>query len=159
MLESISIVGGVVISFFITYGTRHMSGEVAFRLPFGLQMVCSTVLAVCINFYPYSPRWLALVGRPAEALKSLERLRRLPATDPRVQREHRGILLETEIQKALQEKKRPGVRGIKHEVWSWLDLFRGKPMLRRTSVAMGVAVFQQFRLVVPRNLATRACNH
>lgn len=107
-------------------------------------MVCSTLLGVFINFYPFSPRWLALVGRSEDALKSLERLRRLPATDPRVQREHRGILIETEVQKALAEKKHPGVKGIKRELHLWLDLFSSKPMRRRTVVAVGACVFQQF---------------
>lgn len=144
MLESISIVGGVVISFFITYGTRHLDGDISFRLPFGLQMVCSTLLGVGISFYPYSPRWLALAGRPDNSLQSLQRLRRLPASDPRIQSEHQGILLELELQKVIQEQNHPGLRGIRLEIQNWLDLFRGKPMRRRTAVAVGVAIFQQF---------------
>jgi len=144
VLESISIVGGVVISFFITYGTRHLDGDMSFRLPFGLQMICSTLLGIGINFYPYSPRWLALVGRPDEALQSLVRLRRLPASDSRIQSEHRGIILDNELQKVIREKNHPGMGGIKLEIQCWLDLFRGKPMLRRTAVAVGVAIFQQF---------------
>lgn len=39
VLESVSIVLGVVISYWITYGTRHIAGEASFRIPFGLQMV------------------------------------------------------------------------------------------------------------------------
>ncbi|GME34568.1 putative high-affinity glucose protein [Neofusicoccum parvum] len=143
VLESISIVGGVVCSFWITYGTRSLPGEAAFRLPFGLQMVCSTLLGIGIHFYPYSPRWLALVNRPQEALKSLERLRRLPATDERVQIEHKGILSEVEMEKVVQEKRHPGAKGIKLEILGWLDLFR-KRSWRRTAVGMGVAFFQQF---------------
>lgn len=143
VLESISIVGGVVISFWITYGTRHLAGEAAFRLPFGLQMVCSTLLGAGIHFYPYSPRWLALVNRPQEALKSLERLRRLPATDNRVQIEHKGILSEVEMEKLVQEKRHPGAKGLRLEVLGWLDLFR-KRSWRRTAVGVGVAFFQQF---------------
>lgn len=144
MLESISIVGGVVVAFFITYGTRRLEGEIAFRLPFGLQMICSTFLGIGINFYPFSPRWLALVGRPQEALKSLQRLRRLPASDPRVYNEHQGIILEAELGRAIREKKHPNANGLVLEIQNWLDLFRGKPMLHRTAVAVGVAVFQQF---------------
>ena len=144
VLESISIVGGIVVSFFITYGTRNLDGEISFRLPFGLQMVCSTLLSVGINFYPYSPRWLALAGRPDDSLRSLQRLRRLPVTDRRVQDEHRDILVEVELQNGTRERKHPGVRGLRLEMQCWLDLFRGKPMLRRTAVAVGVAFFQQF---------------
>ncbi|KAI9899817.1 hypothetical protein N3K66_006278 [Trichothecium roseum] len=145
VLESISIVTGVVVSFFITYGTRHIAGEASFRLPFGLQMVCSTLLGIFINFYPYSPRWLALVDRPADALESLSRLRRLPTTDTRVRAEHQGILAETELQRLLWDKKHPGQKGLfRRELTAWMDLFRSKPMLRRSAVAVGVAFFQQF---------------
>ncbi|KAB2570164.1 High-affinity glucose transporter [Lasiodiplodia hormozganensis] len=143
VLESISIVTGVVSSFWITYGTRHLPGEASFRLPFGLQMVCSTLLGIGINFYPYSPRWLALVNRPQEALRSLERLRRLPATDVRVQMEHKDILSEVEIEKLVQEKRHPGAKRLKLEVLGWFDLFR-KRSWRRTAVGVGVAFFQQF---------------
>lgn len=116
MLESISIVGGVVISFWVTYGTRHLEGEASFRIPFALQMVSSTLLGLGILAFPYSPRWLALVDRPEEALTSLSRLRRLPPTDSRVQAEHRGILTEVAIQKKIQHKKHPGLGGIRLEV-------------------------------------------
>lgn len=142
VLESISIVTGVVVSFFITYGTRHLQGDLAFRLPFGLQMVGSTFLGIGISFYPYSPRWLALVDRPQQALDSLLRLRRLPASDSRIQTEHTGIIQEVEVQKLVQEKKHPGSKGSKLEILGWIDLFRGSTF-RRTIVAMGVAFFQQ----------------
>lgn len=39
VLESVSIVLGVVISYWITYGTRYIDSEASFRIPFGLQMV------------------------------------------------------------------------------------------------------------------------
>ncbi|KAF4984910.1 hypothetical protein FDECE_16990 [Fusarium decemcellulare] len=142
VLESVSVVAGVVVSFWITYATRDLDGEISFRLPFGLQMVCSTILGLGIHFFPYSPRWLALVDRPDDALKSLERLRRLPATDSRVQKEHNGILSEVALQKLIQEKRHPGVKGLKLEVLGWMDLFRKKSW-RRTAIGFGVAFFQQ----------------
>ncbi|OMP84372.1 High-affinity glucose transporter [Diplodia seriata] len=143
VLESISIVTGVVSSFWITYGTRHLPGEASFRVPFGLQMVCSTVLGLGIHLYPYSPRWLALVDRPDAALQSLSALRRLPASDVRVQMEHKDILSEVEIEKLVREKRHPGAKRLKLEVLGWLDLFR-KRTWRRTAVGVGVAFFQQF---------------
>ncbi|KAG9562359.1 hexose carrier protein, partial [Aureobasidium melanogenum] len=143
VLESISICLGVVIAFWITYGTKELSGEIAYRLPLGLQMVCATLLGVCIHFFPYSPRWLASVGRNEEALSSLCKLRRLPDTDARVRTEYEGILAEVEFEIAMQEKRHPGVHGIKLELLSWADLFT-KKVWRRTAVGMGVAFFQQF---------------
>lgn len=143
MLESISIVTGVVVSFWITYGTRNIPSETSFRLPFGLQMLGSTILGIGVHFYPFSPRWLALVGRREAALQSLQQLRRLPASDPRIQAEYAAVLAEVEIQKLHQEKNHPGASGLKLEILGWLDLFTPK-MWRRTVVAVGVAFFQQF---------------
>ncbi|EOO01193.1 putative high-affinity glucose protein [Phaeoacremonium minimum UCRPA7] len=143
VLESISIVSGVVISFWITYGTRYIDSEVSFRLPLGLQMVCATILGVCIHFFPYSPRWLALVGRNDECMTSLCKLRGLPPTDARVQKEFKGIVAEVEFNKVILAEAHPGAGGIKLEVLSWIELFEPK-MLRRTAVACGVCFFQQF---------------
>lgn len=142
-LESISIVSGVVISFFITYGTRHMKGDISFRLAFGLQLVSSTILGVLIHMFPYSPRWLCLKGRNDEALAALCKLRRLPDIDERIQIEHAGIIAEVELQKAMQDRAHPGKTGLRLELAQWVDLFKRK-MWRRTVVGVGVAFFQQF---------------
>lgn len=143
VLESISIVSGVVLSYWLCFGTRYMSGEIAFRLPFGLQMVCAAILGTCIHLFPFSPRWLSLVGRDDEALQSLAKLRRLPETDERVQIEWRGIMAEVEFQKVLQDRLHPGKSGFKLELLQWKDLFT-KKVMRRTLVGCGVAFFQQF---------------
>ncbi|CAI6095971.1 unnamed protein product [Clonostachys chloroleuca] len=143
VLESISIVSGVVIAYWITFATRHMEGSISFRLPLGLQMVCATCVGVGIHFFPFSPRWLALVGRNQDSLISLSKLRRLPETDERVQAEYKSIVAEVEFQRLMQEAKHPGVSGLKLEVLLWLDLFDGKNW-RRVVVGCGVCFFQQF---------------
>lgn len=143
VLESISIVSGVVLSYWISYGTKFMDGEISFRLPFGLQMVSAAIIGVGIHIFPYSPRWLALVGREEDALESLAKLRRLPTIDDRVQTEYRGIIAEVEFQKIVLEKAHPGKSGLRLEIATWLDLFTKKTW-RRTAVGMGVAFFQQF---------------
>ncbi|KAE8150393.1 general substrate transporter [Aspergillus avenaceus] len=143
VLESVSIVSGVVIAYWITFGTRLIESEVSFRLPFGLQMVCATILGVGIHFFPYSPRWLALVGRQQECLASLSKLRGLPDTDERVQAEFQGIITEVKFQELMKERMHPGKVGFKLELASWLDLF-GRKGWRRTVVGCGVTFFQQF---------------
>lgn len=120
-----------------------MAGEISFRLPLGLQMVCAILLGIFIHLFPYSPRWLAMVDRSEDALESLSRLRRLPPSDVRVQTEFRGILAEVAFENSLQEKKHPGSRGIKREVQAWADLFDLKSW-RRLVVGCGVCFFQQF---------------
>lgn len=132
-----------MISFWITYGTKEIASEVSFRLPLGLQMVCATILGIGIQFFPYSPRWLTLVNRNDECLMSLCKLRGLPPSDARVQKEYKGIVAEIEFNKMVLAKKHPGAGSFKLEVLSWLDLFDRK-MLRRTAVGCGVCFFQQF---------------
>ena len=89
-------------------------------------MVCATLLGICIHIFPYSPRWLALVGRRQECMASLARLRNLPPTDERVQSEYHGILAEIVLQHIVEEKNHPGIKGWKLEAYSWLDLFKKK---------------------------------
>lgn len=120
-----------------------MSGSITFRLPFGLQMVSATLLGLGIHFFPYSPRWLALVNRREECLACLCKLRGLPESDERVQNEYTSIITEIAIQNLAFERQHPGAIGIKLEVLSWLDLFRRK-LWKRTAVGVGVAFFQQF---------------
>lgn len=107
-------------------------------------MVPATLLAVGIHFFPYSPRWLAMVDRSDDSLKALGRLRRLPLDDPRVQTEWRGILAEVAYQRALTSKDHPGAAGWRLEMWEWLDLF-SKKIIKRTIVACGICFFTQVR--------------
>lgn len=120
-----------------------MEGDIAFRLPLGLQMVSATIVGVGILFFPYSPRWLALVGRTEDALSNLSRMRRLPPDDSRVLTEYQGIIAEAQFQKTVLERRHPGKQGFKLEVLTWLDLFSSKTW-RRTAVGCGILFFQQF---------------
>lgn len=143
VLESISICLGVVVAFYVTYGTRHMEGEISFRLPFALQMVSATIVGVGILFFPYSSRWLALVGRNDDALDNLARMRRLPIDDERIQIEYCGIIAESQFQKTVTERRHPGKKGPRLEILQWLDLFNPSTR-RRTAVGCGILFFQQF---------------
>ena len=84
VLESISIVTGVLLSYWISYATRLIPSEASFRLPFGLQIVSAAIIGIGIHFFPFSPRWLAMVDREEEALNALAKLRGLPNNDERV---------------------------------------------------------------------------
>ncbi|KAI0425101.1 general substrate transporter [Xylaria sp. FL1042] len=143
VLESISIVSGVVIAFWITYGTRFIQSEASFRLPFALQIVPALFLGAGILFFPFSPRWLALVGRNDDCLASLSKLRNLPVDEPRVQKEYQAIIIEAEFQRVMQERKHPGKQGLRLELLQWVDLFSRK-MWRRMAVGIGISFFQQF---------------
>ncbi|KAI9651915.1 MAG: hypothetical protein M1831_007495 [Alyxoria varia] len=143
VLEAVSIVTGVCSAYWISYGTSFLQGQIAFRLPFGLQMACAILLGIGIHFYPYSPRWLALIGRKQEALDSLAQLRDLPASDDTVKTEWEGIIAEVRFQNVMLERTHPRIGGIALELLTWFDLFKRKSW-RRTAVGVGVGFFQQF---------------
>ncbi|KAI7499854.1 hexose carrier protein [Hortaea werneckii] len=112
-------------------------------LPFALQNVSALLLGVMIQFFPYSPRWLAMKDRHEDCLASLCKLRGLPTDDNRVQAEYRGIITEVRIQNVMLERRHPGISGVKLEVAQWLHLL-SKKRWRRTAAGAGVTFFQQF---------------
>ncbi|KAI4280449.1 MAG: hypothetical protein L6R38_004459 [Xanthoria sp. 2 TBL-2021] len=149
VLEEFCIVFGIVVAYWITYGTRYISGEWAWRLPFLLQMIPSTVLGLGILFLPFSPRWLASKGRDSEALQSLGKLRQLPVTDQRVEQEWFDIRAEVAFHRQTSAMTNPTLQSksklnsVKLELVSWMDCFR-RGCWRRTHVGIGLMFFQQF---------------
>jgi MFS family permease len=50
---------GSILATFTVYGTNlHLQGDIVWRLPLWLQMVCPGIVALFIWFLPESPRWL-----------------------------------------------------------------------------------------------------
>ncbi|RSL37933.1 hypothetical protein CEP53_015345, partial [Fusarium sp. AF-6] len=150
VFEELSIVAGIVIAFYITYGTRYISSHWSWQLPFLLQILPGLVLGFGAVFLPYSPRWLASKDREDEALANLAKLRALPATDPRVQREWIEIIAEARFQTGILKERHPrltertDISGrMRLEFVSWTDCL--KPgCWRRTLVGAGIMFFQQF---------------
>ncbi|KKY20137.1 putative mfs monosaccharide [Diplodia seriata] len=150
VLEEFSIVAGIVIAYWITYGTQYIPTEWSWRLPFLLQIIPGLVLGVGIVFLPFSPRWLASKGRDQEALESLAKLRQLPKSDTRVVQEWYDIRTEVAFQKEIAQERHPKLFGsrkaidrAKLELVSWTDCFK-KGCWRRTHVGVGLMFFQQF---------------
>ncbi|WWC87437.1 uncharacterized protein L201_002326 [Kwoniella dendrophila CBS 6074] len=150
-LEGATIVIGIVIMFYITYGTRHIPGDWSFRLPFTVQMAPCILLGIGLWKLPYSPRWLAQVGRDADCLDSLIQLRGLPSTDPRVQAEWITIRAEAIRNREVIVMKHPSIANkggfaaeAKLEAAAWIDMF--KPgILPRTLIGVFLMLFQQFQ--------------
>ena len=96
------------------------------------------------RFFPFSPRWLAMRHRNDDSLKSLQRLRRLPETESRVQAEWKGILTEINVQqRVLTHEHGADNNVVVLELKQWGDLFRPK-FIRRTTIALAIPFFQQF---------------
>ncbi|CCX34367.1 Similar to Sugar transport protein 9; acc. no. Q9SX48 [Pyronema omphalodes CBS 100304] len=149
VLEEWSIVFGIIVAFYITYGTRFISSHWSWRLPFLLQMVPAVILIACMKPLPFSPRWLSSQGRHEEALQTFERLRRLPASDDRVMAEWLEVRAEAIVQKEIQAERHPhlmdGSTGssIRLEIAGWADCFR-KGSYKRTMCGIMLMFFQQF---------------
>ncbi|KAH8883331.1 general substrate transporter [Thozetella sp. PMI_491] len=150
VFEELSIVAGIVISFWITYGTMSIPSNWSWQLPFLLQMLPGLLLGFGAILLPFSPRWLASKGREQEALASLARLRMLPPTDRRVQREWMEIVSESRFQAELLSERHPkltkdkgSLTRLRLEAAMWADCL--KPgCWRRTHVGAGLMFFQQF---------------
>ncbi|OJJ59171.1 hypothetical protein ASPSYDRAFT_150895 [Aspergillus sydowii CBS 593.65] len=145
VMEAISIVIGAIVAYWVTYGTRIIHGDWAFRLPFLLQIVPALVVGGAIHFFPFSPRWLAMRGRNGDSLAALARLRRRPEHDTQVQLEWKGILAEIRFQEEMLEREYPNHKDhpIRTDLRQWLGLFN-KRYFRRTLVALAIPFFQQF---------------
>ncbi|KAM4062701.1 major facilitator superfamily protein [Hirsutella rhossiliensis] len=149
VLEELSIVLGIVVSFWITYGTQYIKSDWSWQLPFLIQIIPGLALGFGAIFLPYSPRWLASKGREQDALMNLAKLRCLPTTDSRVQREWLEIIAEATFQKGALAERHPalvngaGIQKLKLELVSWADCFK-KGCWRRTHVGAGLMFFQQF---------------
>lgn len=142
VLESFSIIIGAIIAYWITYGTMDIDSHLAWRLPFGLQMIPALCVGIGIHFFPFSPRWLSMRGRNDDSLASLTKLRRLPAEDDRVQLEWKGIMAEVELERELSQRRHPGSSGIGLELKGWMELLTR--YRKRTIVACAIPFFQQF---------------
>ncbi|KAG2004013.1 hypothetical protein GB937_009252 [Aspergillus fischeri] len=101
---------------------RHIASEASFQLPFGLQMVTATALGLGIYFFPYSPRWLALVNYPDDCLRSIMKLRGLPSNNNRA-------------------KRHLGATRLKLEFLSCLNIFSYKSW-KWTAVGASISFFQ-----------------
>ncbi|OWZ64928.1 hypothetical protein AYX14_02706 [Cryptococcus neoformans] len=149
-MEGATIVIGIVVMFYITYGSRFIENDWSFRLPFLIQMAPCILLGIGLWKLPYSPRWLAGAGRDADCLAALMRLRRLPSSDPRLQAEWISIRAEAIQNREVIIKDHPSLQGedfmseLKLEVVSWIDMFRPK-LIKRTIIGPILMLFQQFQ--------------
>lgn len=151
VFEELSIVVGIIVAFWITYGTRFIDNDWSWRLPFLIQIIPGLILGVGAIFLPFSPRWLANKSRDEEVLKTLGKLRQLPVTDPRVEKEWLDILAESryQAQQFAEKHSAVGHRSLSDrmrlELASWGDCFTGRSW-RRTAVASSIMISQQVGL-------------
>ncbi|CEL06513.1 hypothetical protein ASPCAL09689 [Aspergillus calidoustus] len=125
-----AITWGILIMFYISYGSSFLSGSAAWRLPWGLQMIPAIFLFVALFYLPESPRWLARKGRWDECHSTLALVHaKGNLHDPFVQTE----LAEIRAMCDFEEHNKDA---------SYLDLF--KPgMINRTHIGIFTQVWSQ----------------
>jgi sugar porter (SP) family MFS transporter len=155
-LQQLAITFGIMVSFWITYGTNYIGGtgvtqtEAAWRLPIALQLAPALILGIGVLFMPFSPRWLVNQGRDEEALQVLSSTRNLPPDSDLIQIELLEIkaehLFEQET-KALhfpQYQDGSFASNFKLGFHDYLSLLTTKSLLYRTVVATLTMFFQQW---------------
>ncbi|EIW84370.1 general substrate transporter [Coniophora puteana RWD-64-598 SS2] len=155
-LQQLAITFGILISFWIDYGTNYIGGngstqsEAAWRLPLALQLVPAIVLGVGILFMPFSPRWLVNQGRNDEAIAVLAKARQLPIESDLVQIEYLEIRAQYIFEKEVNAEKYPQYQddslssNFKLGLHAYASLFTSKTLLKRIATGSLTMFFQQW---------------
>ncbi|CAM9012119.1 unnamed protein product [Wickerhamomyces anomalus] len=173
-LQQLSITIGILISYWIDYGTNYIGGthcspgtpyadgdsfnpytdvpltgcdgqkDASWRVPFGLQIFPAAVLGIGMCFLPKSPRWLLMKGFEDESLKTLAYVRRLPTGDLKIQAEFLEMKGEVLFEKQFKEQKFGGRNRLMSELLEFKSLFFIKANFRRVFIGSAIMFFQQF---------------
>jgi len=155
-LQQFAIELGIMISFWIDYGTNYIGGTgaeqsvAAWMVPLTLQLAPALVLCVGMFFMPFSPRWLIHHGHEEEARETLARLRGVPVHDPLIEVEFLEIKAQSLFEKRTTAEHFPGLseptawNAFKLQFVAVASLFRTAPMFRRVAVATVTMFFQQW---------------
>jgi hypothetical protein len=155
-LQQLAITTGIMISFWIDYGTQYIGGvgagqqDAAWLVPLCLQLVPAVLLGVGMIFMPFSPRWLEHHGRSADARKTLAQLRNLPQDHELVELEYLEIKAQSMFEKRTVAEQFPHLADgsswstIKLQFVAIGSLFKSMPMFRRVALATVTMFFQQW---------------
>jgi len=161
-LQQLAITFGIMVSYFIGYGTNYIGGgdesikngamhDASWLVPICIQLIPSTILAVgMIAFMPQSPRHLMNKGREEECLNTLARLRGCSKDDLRVRIEFLEIkaLREFEVQRSIELFPQYQDGSFKSNFMIGLNdyksLLTNQSLRKRTMIAVLTMVFQQW---------------
>ncbi|KUL89354.1 hypothetical protein ZTR_03749 [Talaromyces verruculosus] len=159
-LQQFSIEFGILISFWIDYGTNYIGGtgegqsDAAWLVPLCLQLVPAVILFAGMIFMPFSPRWLVHHGREDEARRVIAMLHggsgESAAMDEVIELEFLEIKAQSMFEKRSTAEKFPHLR--EQNAWNTFklqfvaigSLFKTMPMFRRVIVATVTMFFQQW---------------
>ncbi|KXL51301.1 hypothetical protein M433DRAFT_157583 [Acidomyces richmondensis BFW] len=156
-VQQLAITFGIMVSFWIGYGTNFIGGvgatqsNAAWLIPVCIQILPALILmAGMLFFMPQSPRHLMNRGREEECLQTLARLRDTSIEDIKVRVEFLEIKAQREfdIQRAAEKYPQYQDGSFKSKFMiglnDYLSLVTNKSLFKRTSIACLVMVFQQW---------------
>jgi len=155
-LQQLSITLGIMISFWIDYGTNFIGGtgasqkEAAWLLPLALQLAPAVLLGVGMVFMPFSPRWLVHHNREEEGLRVLAKLRSLPADHELIELEFAEIKAQSLFEKKSLAENFPHLQDMSVASTAKLQfvaigsLFTTRGMFKRVIIATLTMFFQQW---------------
>ncbi|KAG2421423.1 hypothetical protein HFD88_005398 [Aspergillus terreus] len=118
--------------------------EASWRLPLAIQIVPAVVLGAGMLFFPDTPRWLLMRGRPGEARQALARLRRCQLDSPGLVREFLEIKAAVVLEEGFAKERFPGLVGVRLDVAQYVSLVTTWARFRRLAIGCAVMFFQQF---------------
>jgi sugar porter (SP) family MFS transporter len=125
-----AITWGILIMFYVSYGCSFMTGNAAWRTPWGLQMLPAVFLCGMVFLLPESPRWLAKHDRWEEAHEVLA------LVHAKGDRNAPFVLTELQEIREMVEFERQNADA------SYLDLFKPR-MIYRTHIGMFTQIWSQ----------------
>ncbi|KAI1424944.1 sugar transporter [Xylaria sp. FL1777] len=156
-LQQLAITFGILISFWIDYGTNYIGGttlgkqlDAAWLVPITLQLFPAAILFFGMLFMPFSPRWLVHHDRETEAREVLANLRGLTTDHDLVELEFLEIKAQSQFEKRTVAEHFPHLREptawntFKLQFVSIKSLFQTKAMFKRVVVATVTMFFQQW---------------
>jgi sugar porter (SP) family MFS transporter len=155
-LQQLSITLGIMVSFWIDYGTNYIGGtgktqsDAAWLIPLCLQLVPAVLLGVGMVFMPFSPRWLTHHDREPEARRVLARLRNLPQDHELIELEFAEIKAQSLFEKKSLAENFPHLQDLRWTSVAKLQfvaigsLFKTKAMFKRVVLATVTMFFQQW---------------
>ncbi|KAF2169399.1 hypothetical protein M409DRAFT_65076 [Zasmidium cellare ATCC 36951] len=129
---------GSIIATTVVYGANlHLAGRgnLSWRLPLWLQMVCPALACLGIWFCPESPRWLVGKGWHTDARKTLTKLHANGMPD--------SPLVNLQLAEMSESLERDGMVGWR-TIFNLGALFRTRARLYRTGIGLAFAWFAQF---------------
>ncbi|KAF7556482.1 hypothetical protein G7046_g6295 [Stylonectria norvegica] len=155
--QQLAICFGIMISFWIDYGTNYIGGtkrgeqsNAAWLVPICLQIAPCLVLLFGMTFMPFSPRWLIHHDREDEARKNLSVLRGLPEDHELVELEFLEIKAQSLFEKRTVAEHFPNLREptawniFKLQFVAIKSLFQNKSMFKRCAIAGATMFWQQW---------------